>query len=165
MSSVPYTVNNKRMYFSKPSWLPFLNKISWVFLLFMRTPREKGVRHLRITFSCVFPFTFLEQSRRVWPRRSVTPWRMSFASSFAHILMSLSLYFSRTVLKSVAQEKCDTLVKEGVLIRLHIPSPVCPFNRSVFWYSLKECGPGEVWHPVGGGCAYLMTYIIAILSL
>ena len=36
--------------------------------------------------------------------------------------MSLSLYFSRTVSKSVAQEKCDTLVKE---VCVTVPVPSC----------------------------------------
>ncbi len=73
-------------------------------------PGEWRLHHCLHTFSWAYPFLFLEQSRRVWFRRSVTPWWMTFASSFAHILMSLSLYFSRTISKSVAQEECDTLV-------------------------------------------------------
>ncbi len=36
--------------------------------------------------------------------------------------MSLSLYFSRTASKSVAQEKCDTLVKE---VCVTVPVPSC----------------------------------------
>ncbi len=36
--------------------------------------------------------------------------------------MSLSLYFSRTISKSVAQEKCDTLVKE---VCVTVPVPSC----------------------------------------
>ncbi len=79
-------------------------------------PDEWRLHHHLHTFSWVYLLTFQEQSRRVWPRRSVTPWWMTFASSFAHILMSLSLYFSRTVSKSCAQEKCDTLMNDVCII-------------------------------------------------